>query len=126
MVDREEITAEEVSVPVVRDTSFVRFVADKAIIAPLGRNVEVAFLQFGPMHRHISTIDEKFEGFESDFVHTEVARMRIGFQELVTFAMSFIRGGVVDGRLNGEAIRSTLDEWIAEASEQEGAVSSDD
>ena len=107
------------TMPIVRDSTFVRFVADKVVITDVGRDVEVGFLQFGPIHSSMKD-EPEFEIYSSSPQLTEVARMRISYSSLVGFAMGFLRGGIIDGKLKPDAIESSFSEWILEAADAKG------
>ncbi|WP_174279911.1 hypothetical protein [Sphingomonas bacterium] len=98
---------------VVRDATFVRFVADEAVIAPLGRAVEIAFLQYGPIF--LSQTDHgEFETTDSKAVVTEVARMRMNYSNLVEMMMGFLQSGIADGRLKADMIQESIKNWAAD------------
>ena len=99
---------------IVRDTTFSRFVADDAIITNVGRDLEVGFVQFGPMYG-MRTDHGEYEQVETKRVMTEVARMRISFPAMVNIMINFLQTGIEEGRLKGEAVSKSLEKWTAEA-----------
>lgn len=114
MSDQRPASGEEKSLEVVRDSTFTRFVADEAVINLVGRELEVAFLQYGPML--VRQIEQgEFERTESRNVVTEVARMRMGNTDFMQMVMEFLRSGINGGWLKGDAIGRTIAEWTAEA-----------
>jgi len=116
--------AEGVRAPIVRDPTFVRFVADEIIFSDLGRDMEVSFLQYGPLYQYRVGMED-VNTFESDDAITEVARMRISFPSLVSLAMNLISYGVVNNRLKSEAVRASFDAWIEEALERRASEKND-
>ncbi|HEX8483323.1 MAG TPA: hypothetical protein VF650_15605 [Allosphingosinicella sp.] len=99
------------TVNIVRDSTFVRFVADRLVVADLGRDLEIACLQTGPIHSRI--IDRgDMEEFDSQSVATEVARMRISYGVMVQTVMSFLHGAIQEDRIKGPAIVTQLDQWV--------------
>ena len=106
-------SVERDTIQVVRDATFVRFVADEAIVAVVGRDLEIGFLQYGPMFTHQTDYDQ-FEKTESRNVVTEVARMRMSYADFLQMTMSFIRSGIVEGRLKADAIQHSFSEWANE------------
>jgi hypothetical protein len=103
----------EPPIRVVRDSTFVRFVADRLSVTEQGRDLEIACLQSGPLHTRIIDHGE-FEEFESEPVATEVARMRLSYSTMVQLVMSFLRGGIQNDRIKGPAIVNQLNQWIEE------------
>jgi len=106
------------SVEVARDVTFTRFVADKIIFAEIGRDLEVSFLQYGPLHTRI-TDQGDHEGVVAKNVVTEVARMRTDYPTMVTAMMTFLREGLTGGRLKRDAVIDAIAEWGDEAATQE-------
>jgi hypothetical protein len=96
----------EPPIRVVRDSTFVRFVADRLSVTEQGRDLEIACLQSGPLHTRIIDHGEP--------VATEVARMRLSYSTMVQLVMSFLRGGIQNDRIKGPAIVNQLNQWIEE------------
>lgn len=120
MTDPELTTSDsEQTIEIVRDSTFTRFVADEAIVSSLGRDLEVSFIQYGPIH-NIQTDHGDFESVESTSVLTEVARMRMAYGAMVTTVMQFLQGGIKDGRLKKEAIIRSINEWESPKGDEEG------
>lgn len=101
-------------IEVVRDSTFHRFVADEALMTVLGRDLEVGFLQYGPIYE-TQTDHGEYEMTESKRVVTEVARMRIAYGDFLNMVMNFLHTGIADGKLKGEAVQKSISEWIVEA-----------
>lgn len=99
---------------IVRDVTFVRACADEILPLPLGRDVELSVLQFSPALIGIQEHEDHFEPKLEDS-KTEVARIRIGYSEVVEFAMTMLNQGILLNRIKGEKVAETILEWTAEA-----------
>jgi len=110
---------------VVRDPTFHRSVADTGLVLDLGRDLEIAFIQFGAeVQHHISVGDEddEQEGFEMAPGMTEVSRVRISRPSALTMAMMIIEALVEDGRLKEEgflkSVKAMFDRHREEVAEE--------
>lgn len=113
-----EATDEPKQARIVRDSTFCRFAADRMIVSFLGRDLEVAFLQMGPLF-HTLLDSEHDEEFQAEPSLTEVARMRIGFREFFSEFMNFARVGILSGHVKGESVANQILEWSKEAGAEE-------
>ena len=106
---------------IVRDVSFTRFVADEAFFTSLGRDLEVGFIQYGPLYG-VQTDHGDYEIVETKRVLTEVARMRISYPAMVNMMVNFLQSGIEEGRLKSDSIMKSLKTWMdnAENSKKEG------
>ncbi len=121
MTDEPASSALDHSIEVVRDVTFSRFVADEALVALVGRDLEVGFLQYGPMFRQ--QIDRGvYEETTSKNVVTEVARMRMDYATFLRMLMEFLEQGIVSGRIKAEAVQSSIAEWVTRAPSAQDAT----
>lgn len=110
-------STEQSRIQVVRDSTFCRFVADEAVLTTIGRDLEVGFLQYGPVH--ISQTDfGEYETTNSKNVVTEVARMRTSYGAFLGMVMEFLQDGITTGKLKSEAIQGSVTQWAAEKAER--------
>lgn len=114
----DEVAGDDESViSVLRDSSFFRAVADKAIVFDLGRDIELAFLQLGPMVlRHRRQIDEDSgqEGFDLENTVSEVCRIRTSPQCASTLAMLILNELAQANKLSKEKLLSAIDDIFSE------------
>lgn len=111
-------TLDRETIEIVRDTTFSRFVADEALLTDLGRDLEVGFIQYGPVYT-VQMDESDCEVTESRRVLTEVARMRMSYPAMVNFAMAFIRAGIESNKLKGDAILGSIQQWSDECEHAE-------
>jgi hypothetical protein len=102
------------TVRIVRDSTFHRFVADEALAALHGRDLEVGFVQYGPLFTSRTDFGD-YEETKNEPAMTEVARMRMSYAAFMSFAMDTLREGILEGRVKGDAVRKSIDEWIEQA-----------
>jgi hypothetical protein len=100
-------------IAVVRDCTFHRFAADRIMVTDLGRDLEVSFMQIGPLFSQMEAQDDG-EEFSSESVFTEVARMRIGYPNYVNSLFNFLRVGIQEDKLNAQGIINQITEWMTE------------
>lgn len=106
---------------VVRDSTFVRAVADDVAVLPLGRDIELACLHYGGQ---INALDETAEHYSvvGDDSITEVARIRLYFPQAVTLAMRILQYGVEANRVKRDAVVTSIQQWTADkVDEAEGS-----
>jgi hypothetical protein len=118
--DDAETAGEMLEFPVEREPSFARFTADQAIAFDLGRDMEFAFIQFGPKivaKKRSSEGNSVKEAFALTSSLTEVARVRISPEGASTFAMSIIDRIAKSGELDFDALRENIEKIIASAPE---------
>lgn len=106
--DEPESGDEEVAV--VRDSTFARFTADRILISDLGRDLEVSFIQVGPLHVCMEPTEDG-EKYTSRSVLTEVARLRTGFPAVLSALMEFVREGIEQDKIKGAALANQIMEW---------------
>ena len=101
---------------IVRDSTFSRAVADKAIVLDLGRDVEIACLEAVPELVNIRN-KAQVEELETRPVLTEVVRLRLPWSSALSLAIELLGTGIskdmimVDGLL--DAIRSLREESLS-------------
>lgn len=105
---------DKASIPVVRDNTFTRASADRLISFNLGRDVELAYIQYGPAIKECIDRDHS-EEFVMKNVMTEVCRIRMSFPSAFEAAMSFIKESLSDERVKADAVRQALAQWADEA-----------
>lgn len=110
-------STEQSRIQVVRDSTFCRFIADEAVLSTIGRELEVGFLQYGPVHMSQTDFGE-YETTNSKDVVTEVARMRTSYGAFLGMVMQFLQDGIVTGKLKSEAIKGSITQWAAELAER--------
>jgi hypothetical protein len=95
--------ANNIVVPVVRDSTFHRAVVDNAFVFGTGNDVEIACLQSGP---NISSARTQSKGVQLDIedAHTEVVRLRLSWPAATALAMNILTNGIRTERLSGAAI----------------------
>lgn len=103
--------------PVHRDPTFSRVTLDKALIVPLGRDLEISCLQSGPLIERIINSKDA-EKLELNPIYSEVARIRLGWPEAINLAMNILQAGIFNNTLN----RDKLLEFITDMISSEGAV----
>jgi hypothetical protein len=82
-------------------------------VVDLGRDVEFGFIQIGP--QLISSVDmDTHEKVEMKPSLTEVSRTRVSWPTCISLAMNIIEVGIKTDKLKGDAIASTISEWIVE------------
>lgn len=112
MTKQDDMTpVEQGSVRVVRDGTFVRFLADEAVITALGRDLDVGFLQYGPLFLSQTDLGDA-ERTDAENVVTEVARMRMAQPAFLAMVMNFLEAGIVSGLLKGEAVQRSVVQWV--------------
>ena len=108
MTDGEE--QGEAAVKVVRDETFMRAVADHAVVYDLGRDIELAFLQVGARPLLRADLGDAYE-FTSEATIAEVARIRVSPPGATRLAMSILREQVAKDRVHVDKIIESLKEW---------------
>jgi len=99
----------QINQKVIRDSTFHRSVADKAVAFDLGRDFELSFLQVGPaVLQRITRLDdegeEESEKFELEPQLTEVSRVRLARPSAFTLAMFIINKMAENDELDVEAL----------------------
>lgn len=112
MTDELPSPATTSSVEVVRDVTFTRFVADEAVMANVGRELEVGFLQYGPIFTKQIDLGDQEETVSRNVV-TEVARMRMDYPTFLRTVMEFLQSGITQGRIKADAVQDSVAEWAA-------------
>jgi hypothetical protein len=107
-------------VTIVRDPTFHRAVADKVIVIDLGRDVEFAFLQSGPVIKKMIDWDEESERAELAGGLTEVARIRMGGPTALTVAVNIIETLFRSGKVKIPAFMGAISKMAAEHGFNEG------
>ena len=72
-----------------RDSTFRRATFDKAFLLPLGRDLEISCLQFGPEIGEIQS-SEGVEELQTKGTYTEVVRLRADWPEAINLAMQIL------------------------------------
>ena len=75
---------------VTRDPAFQRAVADKILVFDLGRDVEVSFLQGGPLVQKLVDVDETTEQIQLTGSVTEMVRVRLSPSVALNMAINVI------------------------------------
>ena len=117
----DEVNGDEPT-PVVRDVALFRGVTDKPVIIDLGRDLEIAFLQFGPRvisHFNTEVGDKEIErvGLASEV--TETARIRMAPSVLAELAIKSITVLIRRDEVDVDGLKSAIDA-ISARSEKEG------
>jgi hypothetical protein len=119
MTDEATSPAGDRSIDVVRDVTFTRFYADEAVMAVVGRDLEVGFLQYGPIFTQQIDRGDQEETVSRNVV-TEVARMRMDYPTFLRTTMEFIEQGIMEGRIKADAVLQSIAEWEAKAPSAQG------
>jgi hypothetical protein len=120
----------EPSTEIVRDSTFSRAVVDKAIVLDLGRDLEIACLQAGPV---LVGMSDKYQTPEKNHktpklqeldvlpVLTEVARIRLPWNSATSLALSILSIGVSKSLIE----KSVLAEVIEAMNKVDGTIETD-
>jgi hypothetical protein len=107
------------TIPVMRDNTFARAVADEATVLYLGRDVEYSFLQIGHtvIEKTIKDLNDEDveEGFNLRPVLTETARIRMHQQSALFFALNIIDTLADAGRLNVDGLERSINRLLEKA-----------
>lgn len=101
-------------VAVVRDPTFHRAVADKVIVIDLGRDVEFAFLQAGPLVEKMIDWDETSEQAQLKPSMTEVARIRVPGPVSLAVAVNILETLFSAGRVKIPAFLEMVSKMAAQ------------
>ena len=108
-VESEQLDAR---VEVTRDITFSRHAADVGLVIDLGRDVELAFLQFGPcVSARVAKNDEDgdaVEGYEFSPGTTEVARVRMAGASAIQLSLLIIDRLVESRKVDTEKLKETI------------------
>ena len=93
---------------IVRDNTFVRAVADKALVLDLGRDLEIACLQAGPA---LTTWSDTGEGIELGLnpALTEVVRLRMPLSNAFDLALHIIQIGISKNIIDHSKLAALLE-----------------
>ena len=122
MTSESPSSANDESIEVVRDVTFTRFVADEAVMAVVGRDLEIGFLQYGPIFTKQIDRGEQEETVSRNVV-TEVARMRMDYPTFLRTVMEFLQLGITNGRIKADAVQQSVAEWAAIAAAAQSEAS---
>lgn len=98
---------------VVRDGTFCRAVVDQVVVIDLGRDMELACIQFGPELVSITDHGEH-EKIDLSPVLTEVARLRLPLASSVALAMHILEKGIRADKIRGDNVVESISGWVAE------------
>lgn len=121
----EEATVENQPVNIVRDNTFTRAVVDKVVILDLGRDVELACVQIGPVLTSLQDM-EIHEKVDMTPSLTEVARLRMSWPSAVSMAMHVIEQGITSDKLRGDAILKSITDLVVKSEEAPNSKESGD
>ena len=113
MDEASAVASAEKSRSIVRDSSFARGVADRVIVIDLGRDLELACLQVGPVLTAF-TEEEDAERYDGSPVYTEVVRLRLPWYGAVGMAMQILEQGIRTDKVHGHKIAESIAELVAE------------
>lgn len=100
----------EGAVDIKRDSTFVRFCADRMVVTGIGSDLQISFLQIGSM-QNSANFGEKSIEFEPTIECVEVACMRVGFAPYFDACMNFIRHGIEQDRVKGDDLAKQISSW---------------
>lgn len=103
---------------VTRDPTFQRAVADKVVAIDLGKDVELAFLQGGPVIKGLVDFDEETEHVELEGGLSEVSRIRVPGPIALALAVNIIETLTSAGKIKVPALKQALSH-ILESRQQE-------
>lgn len=103
-----------------RDATFHRAVADKVLSFDLGRDVEIAFLQGGPVIQKIIDVDENSEQVQLTGSLTEVVRVRLSTPTALSLAVSLMTTLVESGRVKVPALREAILKILSDSDTSDG------
>lgn len=113
----DELDDVENKMEVTRDRTFSRHAADVGLVIDLGRDVEFAFLQFGPcVSARIAQTDEDgdpSEAYQFAPGTTEVTRVRMAGASAIQLALLTIDKLLESGKLNGPKLQEAIDAMFA-------------
>ena len=110
-------------VAVTRDVTFHRAVADKVLAFDLGRDIELSFLQGGPIIKKMIDWDEDSEQAQLGGSLTEVARIRVSGPVALSIAVNLIDTLVGADKIKIPAFRETLSQIFEAHSARESEKS---
>lgn len=103
---------------ILRDVTFSRGIADRVVVIDLGRDLELACLQVGPVLTSF-TDGADADRFDGDPVYTETMRLRLPWYCAVSTAMEILEQGIKTDKIHGDKIAESLAEWIADSESTE-------
>jgi hypothetical protein len=103
-------------IAVARDPTFHRAVADKVLAIDLGRDVELAFLQAGPVVKRMIDWDENSERAQIEPSLTEVARIRVPGPVALGAAVTILEALFSAGKIRIPAFMETMSTMAAQHS----------
>lgn len=106
--------------PVVRDSGFVRLVADTVVVVDLGRDFELALIMVGnPISEITRHETDEALGFSSKTRPevAEVARVRMSPFTALNMSMNVIAKLIKSGQIDTEALGTSIEEMIRTAPE---------
>jgi hypothetical protein len=107
------------AVDIVRDATFVRAIADRAIVLNLGRDVELAYLQIGPTITSMEDHGDR-EQLNMNPSVTESVRLRMHWSTAIDSAMLILNEASEAGKLNNaELLKYVQENFQNEKSESE-------
>jgi hypothetical protein len=108
---------------VTRDSSFQRAVADKVVAFDLGRDVEVSFLQGGPIIQKLVDLDEKNEQLQLTGSLTELVRVRLSPSVALNMAINVISTLTDAGKIKKGPLRDAILQMLTDDDTTENEVS---
>ena len=106
---------------VTRDHTFQRTVADKVLAFDLGRDIEIAFLQGGPLLKKIVDLDETTEQAQLTGSLTETVRVRLAAPVALNLSITVLTTLVEAGKVKVPALREALLQILSEENTNEAA-----
>jgi hypothetical protein len=112
--------------PIERDSTFSRAVADRVYVVDLGRDFELSCLQIGPALLAVEPEDLRPDqdkiAVDLRPMLTEVCRLRLSHPTAVALAMQILSTGISGGYVNREAIVASLQSEEIAGTEENGEV----
>lgn len=112
-------------VPVIRDATFHRAVADKAIVIDLGRDVELALLQGSPTVKKMIDLDEENEQAQLEGGFTEVVRLRLAAPVAFNIAVNILDTLVRAGKVKSAGLLDLVSRMVADETAEESETDRD-
>jgi hypothetical protein len=103
----------------VKDPTFHRAVADKAVAIDLGRDLELAFLQGGPNIVGVVDIDDAHEQIKLEGLFSEVARIRVSVPTGLALVMNLLEQLVRADKVKADAMAEAIRSWAEDTGNKE-------